>query len=439
MSRAGKPLDKTLNRLRSLDIPELAQHKGIYNDGGSLFLEVRGGGRGPRWCFYTTEDGRSHHRYFGLLSDVTLEEARQKRADFLAVRGPVGKSTRGVLHEARQAGTGVNPATYAWRVRHGVPKDEAIIPPKQSRASRARALGVDPGRVANRMWRYEMTFEEACVPPVKDERKLRAAEAIQKKYPNPTLARAAGVKPCTYIFRLHQGMTPEQAGSFPAEPPLFAAQCHIAGKSMKLVRARMHPRADGRKTLTLEGALDAPVKGWMAKAARAAGLLTRTYIDRERAGWPEEFWFLPLGYRRDGTPGTGPARYGTSQTFAAACHAAGKTEGCVRSRMRKGKMTFEEAIEKPVGGDKPGSLRSRAKAEGVTYSAVVYRIGAGWPEEFWFLPNGYCRDGTSGKPSRLTSNSLSVKLKDRGISPSGYRHRLERGWSPKRALSTPTR
>jgi integrase len=73
---------KTLNRLRPHDVPKLLRRDGSHNDGGSLYLVVRGG-RGA-WVFQFRDGSKLRSKGLGTLPDVTLAQARKKRADVLA-------------------------------------------------------------------------------------------------------------------------------------------------------------------------------------------------------------------------------------------------------------------------------------------------------------------------------------------------------------------
>jgi integrase len=92
--------DKTLNRLRPGAIAKLAQSIGSHNDGGSLYLVVRKPGRAA-WVFKFRDGAVLRSKGLGALSDVTLAQARKKRADVLAAHEnePTAPKSAGLLFE----------------------------------------------------------------------------------------------------------------------------------------------------------------------------------------------------------------------------------------------------------------------------------------------------------------------------------------------------
>jgi len=80
--RAAEMTDKTLNRLRPDEIKKLSKQVGRHSDGGSLYLVVRSPGRAA-WVFRFRDGATVRSKGLGSFPDVSLAEARKKRADEL--------------------------------------------------------------------------------------------------------------------------------------------------------------------------------------------------------------------------------------------------------------------------------------------------------------------------------------------------------------------
>jgi integrase len=81
--RAGGMTDKTLNRLRPHEIAKLSRDVGRHSDGGSLYLDVRSPGKAA-WVFRFRDGSTVRSKGLGSFPDVSLAEARKKRAAILA-------------------------------------------------------------------------------------------------------------------------------------------------------------------------------------------------------------------------------------------------------------------------------------------------------------------------------------------------------------------
>jgi integrase len=94
-------LSKTERRLRPTDIPKRLQRVGSHNDGGSLYLVVRRQGSGA-WVFKFRDGATLRSKGLGVLPDVTLAMARQRRDAARAGHKsePDKPKSRGVLFEA---------------------------------------------------------------------------------------------------------------------------------------------------------------------------------------------------------------------------------------------------------------------------------------------------------------------------------------------------
>ena len=79
---------KTLQRLRPGDIPALLAKPGKHNDGGSLYLQVRGkpGALRGAWVFELRDGDSRRSHGIGTCPPVTLAEARKSRATILENR-----------------------------------------------------------------------------------------------------------------------------------------------------------------------------------------------------------------------------------------------------------------------------------------------------------------------------------------------------------------
>ena len=75
--------DKTLNRLRPHEIAKLSRDVGRHSDGGSLYLDVRSPGKAA-WVFRFRDGATVRSKGLGSFPDVSLAEARKKRAAILA-------------------------------------------------------------------------------------------------------------------------------------------------------------------------------------------------------------------------------------------------------------------------------------------------------------------------------------------------------------------
>jgi integrase len=75
--------DKTSTRLRPTEIKKLSQQVGRHSDGGSLYLVVRSPGRAA-WVFRFRDGTTIRSKGLGSFPDVSLAEARRKRAALLA-------------------------------------------------------------------------------------------------------------------------------------------------------------------------------------------------------------------------------------------------------------------------------------------------------------------------------------------------------------------
>ena len=90
---------QSLNRLT----PQSAATKtkpGRHADGGNLYLTISKtsrGGLSKRWTFMYVISGKQREAGFGSATEVTIEEAREKAANFRALlnrgRDPLGEKT----------------------------------------------------------------------------------------------------------------------------------------------------------------------------------------------------------------------------------------------------------------------------------------------------------------------------------------------------------
>src|SRR5260370_27306672 len=62
-----------------------AKHRGLYGDGGGLFLQVSKGGT-KSWVFRFKEDGRLHVMGLGPIHTIGLAEAREKARECRKLR-----------------------------------------------------------------------------------------------------------------------------------------------------------------------------------------------------------------------------------------------------------------------------------------------------------------------------------------------------------------
>jgi len=72
------------NRLSAVEVRGIAQ-KGMYHDGGGLYLQVSAGGA-KSWIFRFMLDGRSREMGLGPLHAITLAEARKRAAECRRLR-----------------------------------------------------------------------------------------------------------------------------------------------------------------------------------------------------------------------------------------------------------------------------------------------------------------------------------------------------------------
>jgi integrase len=76
-------IDKTKDRLRPHEIAKLSKKVGRHSDGGSLYLVVRSLGRAA-WVFRFRDGATIRSKGLGAFPDVSLADARKKRAAVLA-------------------------------------------------------------------------------------------------------------------------------------------------------------------------------------------------------------------------------------------------------------------------------------------------------------------------------------------------------------------
>jgi integrase len=74
--RTGKTGSRVIGKLSTIEVAR-AQRRGLYGDGGGLFLQVSVTGT-KAWIFRWKEDGRHHNMGLGPLHTVSLADARDK-------------------------------------------------------------------------------------------------------------------------------------------------------------------------------------------------------------------------------------------------------------------------------------------------------------------------------------------------------------------------
>src|SRR5215469_13401348 len=73
-----------LNRLSAVEVKAFDQ-KGMYHDGGGLYLQVSAGGA-KSWIYRFMLDGRPHEMGLGPLNVISLAEARKRAAECRRMR-----------------------------------------------------------------------------------------------------------------------------------------------------------------------------------------------------------------------------------------------------------------------------------------------------------------------------------------------------------------
>src|SRR5262245_37941605 len=73
-----------LNRLSAVGVKSI-DRKGMYHDGGGLYLQVSAGGA-KSWIYRFMLDGRPREMGLGPLSVISLAEARKRAAEYRRMR-----------------------------------------------------------------------------------------------------------------------------------------------------------------------------------------------------------------------------------------------------------------------------------------------------------------------------------------------------------------
>ena len=79
-----KTMDRGFNRLSALEVKGL-NRKGMYHDGGGLYLQVSSSGA-KSWIYRFMLDGRPREMGLGPLSIIPLAEARKRAAECRRMR-----------------------------------------------------------------------------------------------------------------------------------------------------------------------------------------------------------------------------------------------------------------------------------------------------------------------------------------------------------------
>jgi hypothetical protein len=75
---------RRLNRLTAVEVKGI-DHKGMYHDGGGLYLQVSAAGT-KSWIYRFTLDGRAREMGLGPLNAISLAEARKRAAECRRMR-----------------------------------------------------------------------------------------------------------------------------------------------------------------------------------------------------------------------------------------------------------------------------------------------------------------------------------------------------------------
>lgn len=114
----------------------------------------------------------------------------------------------------------------------------------------------------------------------------------------------------------------------------------------------------------------------------------------------------------------------------------GISEELLRGRVYKYGMSIPEALSKPIKKGSPFTEeeKARAKANGIKYSTLVYRINKGWDKERALTEPAGTVGG--GKKATFTKKEIEEAAK-RGIGHNTLMKRLAYGWDKQRAMTEP--
>jgi hypothetical protein len=92
-----------LNRLSAVEVKGI-DRKGMYHDGGGLYLQVSGGGA-KSWIYRFTLDGRPREMGLGPVNAISLADARKRAAEYRRMRHDGNRPDRGPTVAARREKT----------------------------------------------------------------------------------------------------------------------------------------------------------------------------------------------------------------------------------------------------------------------------------------------------------------------------------------------
>src|ERR1700732_5227256 len=78
-------MGRTLNRLSAVAVNTGISRRGMYHDGGGLYLQVSAGGA-KSWIFRFMLDGRAREMGLGPLHTIPLAEARKRATECRRMR-----------------------------------------------------------------------------------------------------------------------------------------------------------------------------------------------------------------------------------------------------------------------------------------------------------------------------------------------------------------